>query len=228
MIHRKCKLIVIDEIDISLDAVAQVNLIGALRKYCRDFNVNIIFTTHSLAIMKTMEQEELYYMENYHGQCAFVNKSYNYIKALLYKFEGWDKYILTEDRVLQKYLEYTLELESVFAKYKIIYIAGGSNVVDLMKRNAAERFFSDDINVITVLDGDQRGEAYCQDVEQLYFLPFESIEKQLKVHYDNDDLEGLELGIEKNMEKNHKEIYYKLTHKYMSEVQVFSIFEQSK
>lgn len=221
LIQNRCKLIVIDELDISLDSIAQVNIIRELREFCRQYNVNIVFTTHSLAIMKMLETEELYYMENNRGICTFVNKSYNYIKALLYKFEGWDKYILTEDDVLQNYLEYILRDEPIFNKYKIIYIAGGSNVVDLMRRNADEEFFASDVHVMTVLDGDQRGETYCQGVELLGFLPFESVEKQLKVHYDNGELDFYDIGVAKNLEKNHKDIFYKLTHKFMSQAQIF-------
>lgn len=221
LIQNKCKLIVVDELDISLDSIAQVNIIKELRKFCRSYHVNIIFTTHSLAIMKMLETEELYYMENIDGICTFENKSYNYIKALLYKFEGWDKYILTEDDVLQHYLEYILQDEPIFNKYKIIYIAGGSNVVDLMIRNSKEEFFSSNVNVLTVLDGDQKDEKYCKDIEQVFFLPFNSVEKQIKIHYDKEELDFHDIGIEKNIEKNGKDIFYKLTHKFMSEAQIF-------
>lgn len=54
MIQSKSKFIVIDEIDICLDASAQVNLLEELRKFCNRYEVNIIFTTHSLAIMKKL------------------------------------------------------------------------------------------------------------------------------------------------------------------------------
>ena len=90
MIQRKCKLIVIDEIDISLDASAQVNLIKQLRQFCNDYEVNIIFTTHSLALMKTLADSELYYMESNDAVISFRNVSYNYIKSELFCFVGWD------------------------------------------------------------------------------------------------------------------------------------------
>ena len=44
------KLIVIDEIDISLDAAAQAKLVEQLRLSCQKYAVNIVFTTHSLTL----------------------------------------------------------------------------------------------------------------------------------------------------------------------------------
>ncbi len=194
LIQKQCRLIVIDELDISLDSVAQVNLVSELRNFCRKYKVNIVFTTHSLAIMKTMEDDELCYMENSEGICSFTPMSYNYVKALLYKFEGWDKYILTEDRVLQNYLEYVLRNVKTFYKYKIIYIAGASNVISLMERNKREEFFSGQENVISVLDGDKREDRHCKDKENVLFSPFEDIEKQLYQHYESGELDGYPIG----------------------------------
>ena len=90
-----------------------------------------------------------------------------------------------------------------------------------MRRNTTEEFFSSDVNVLTVLNGDQTDEIYCQGVEQICFLPFESVEKQLKVHYDNGELDFHDIAVAKNLEKNHKDIFYKLTHKFMSQAQIF-------
>ncbi|WRL07280.1 hypothetical protein RO494_03640, partial [Pseudomonas aeruginosa] len=43
----------------------------------------------------------------------------------------------------------------LFFTYQIIHVGGGSNVVDLMRQNSTEGFFSTPENVISVLDGDQ-------------------------------------------------------------------------
>lgn len=59
-IKGESKLIVIDEIDISLDAAAQSRLIGWLRRFCVAESISIVFTTHSMAIMRTMNDGELY------------------------------------------------------------------------------------------------------------------------------------------------------------------------
>jgi len=213
IIQSKCKLIVIDEIDISLDASAQVNLINKLREFCKTYQVNIVFTTHSLALMKTLGDSELHYMENDKLEVSIENKSYNYVKSLLFGFKGWDKYILTEDDVLEAYLTHLLSQEKKlnFSKYKIIYIGGGTNTVDLMKRNEEYQFFSSSENVISVLDGDQEKLRYCKNNKKIFHIPFESVEKQLKEHYDKEGKDGLkDIGeFEKVKEKEKAKKLYK-------------------
>lgn len=230
MIRLKCKLIVIDEIDISLDASAQVNLISELRGFCASDKVNIVFTTHSLALMKTLSDVELNYMENNEGVVTLQNRSYNYVKSILFGFRGWDKYILTEDEVLDDYLTYLIAHDNapIFFKYKVIYVAGGTNVVSLMNRNVETQFFSSADNVISVLDGDQnKDEArlqYCKNNEMIFFIPFQSIEKQLLLHYRNEGRDGLPEVIYNSVgseSKVGKRLYKSLVSE-MSKTKVFS------
>lgn len=193
LIQKKRKLIVIDEIDISLDASAQVKLLDELRTFCTEYEVNILFTTQSLALMKSFSskgQEKLHYMENNDGTISIDKKSYNYVKSILYGFKGWDKYILTEDVMLADYIEFLLKDEAIDSlKYKIIYIAGATNVVNLMLRNGVEEFFAHKEHVISVLDGDQKDEEYCKNNNKILYIPFESIEKQLFIYYESGELD---------------------------------------
>lgn len=192
IITQKCKLIVIDEIDISLDASAQVNLISELRKFCKSYEVNIVFTTHSLPLIKTLEHTELFYMENNNDDISIKNVSYNYIRSELFYFYGrWDKYILVEDEMLEQYLSYLISSSDTlpFYTYKIIYIGGSGNVVDLMERNKTDNFFSSPENVISILDGDKKTEIKSK--ANVFFIPFESIEKQLFEHYNKPNRNGL-------------------------------------
>lgn len=45
-------ILVIDEIDTTLYPASQIKLIEALRKFSSDYNIQIIFTTHSLTILE--------------------------------------------------------------------------------------------------------------------------------------------------------------------------------
>lgn len=206
LIQRKCKLIAIDEIDISLDASAQANLINELREFCKENDVNIIFTTHSLALMKTLDDSELYYMDNTESIITLKNTSYNYVKSILFGFQGWDKYILTEDIMLENYLTHLINHDTprIFYKYKIIYIGGGTNVVNLMERNKRDNFLSATENVISILDGDQKEERYCRNNDDVLFIPFSSVQKQLECHYKQNELPfDLKItGAEKNSHTN--------------------------
>lgn len=181
-IKQGCRLIVIDEIDISLDAAAQVRLVKKLREFSNKYRVGFVFTTHSLAMMRTLQPDELFYMDQNSstGIVTITNVSYNYIKSILFGFTGWDKYILTEDDVLKEFLEHIIQrfCDDVFYKYKIIFIGGGANTTDLMKRNSDEHFLADPNNVITVLDGDQRDLRHSKR-QNVYCIPIDSVEKKL-------------------------------------------------
>lgn len=176
------KLIVIDEIDISLDSSAQIQLIEQLRSLITYYDSNILFTTHSLAIMKKMKPEELFYMDKIESNISIENKSYNYIKSLLFQFKDYDKYILTEDDMLEKYMNFILQHEKLHFKYKIIYIGGASNVVDLMQRNITDEFFEKEDNVISVLDKDKYSDY--NSTPNVKFLPYQNIEKVLYELYE--------------------------------------------
>lgn len=174
--------IFIDEIDISLDAAAQVRLIKWLRKFHHKYKAAFLFTTHSLAMMRTLDPEELYYMSTTDsGSSTIERRSYAYIKSTLFGFTGWDKYILTEDAVLKDFLDFFILkfCKPSFFQYKTIFVGGGTNTTSLMQRNATEKFFSKEPqDVIVVLDGDQRNKRHAQN-SNVYCIPVESIEKEL-------------------------------------------------
>ncbi|MBD9633513.1 ATP-dependent nuclease [Pseudomonas sp. PDM19] len=183
-IKSRSKLIVIDEIDISLDAAAQAHLIDWLRRFCAAEQVKVVFTTHSLALMRTLKGGELFYMRDDGGRVDIVPSSYNYIKSVLFGFKGWDKYILTEDAMLKSLLEYVLTnyCSGLFFSYQIIHVGGGSNVVDLMRQNSIEGFFSAPENVISVLDGDQAEFRHARR-PNVHCIPFLSVEKAIFEEY---------------------------------------------
>lgn len=184
-VKNHCKLIVIDEIDISLDAAAQTKLAHSLRGFCKKYEVNVLFTTHSLPLMKTLNYGELFHVEEKNEIISPSRVSYNYIKSILFGFKGWDRYILTEDSVLQKFMEHIIDKfrSSIFFEYKTIYIGGGNNVVDLLNRNALEGFFSGVENVIAVLDGDQAQYRYVRKARNTFCIPIESVEKAIYADY---------------------------------------------
>ena len=182
LIQNKSKLIVIDELDISLDAAAQVRFIKALSKLATQYEVNFLFTVHSLAIMKLFSEDDLngslYYMETDGKQTTIEKRSYNFIKAELFQFVGYDKIILTEDKMLKSYMEYIIDFP-IDPKYAIIDIAGASQTVDLMGKSNSQDLFNG-AKVLTVLDADQQREYSQADIN---FIPFESIEKDFYSNY---------------------------------------------
>lgn len=191
-------LVVIDEIDISLDASTQSRLATQLRNLCRKHGSNVVFTSHSLALMQTLEPGELHYLERDEvtGATTIFPMSFNCIKSLLFGFEGFDRYILTEDERLKEFLEYAINryCSPTFYSYQVICVGGQGYVKGLMKRNLQYGFLGPEEHVIAVLDGDQAGQAQPQ---QAYCLPILNVENALWHLYREDDfahrVEGGEL-----------------------------------
>lgn len=225
LIQQQKKLIVIDELDISLDASAQVNLLKELRDFCQENTVTLIFTTHSLAIMKMLKDDELHYLENTDGQCKISKKSYNYIKGILYQFKGWDKYILTEDKCLVAFIKWLLEGCQLSKEHIIIPIGTANSVIALMNINKSEGFFSIADNVISVLDGDQKNAIKV--MKNVLLLPFKDVEKELKQLYDSQSHSNFFQGVKpSDDDKKGKDLFNKLTSKY-SQNKIFEFITES-
>ena len=126
-----------------------------------------------------LESDELFYMDFNEGDCILENKSYNYIKSLLYGFTDYDKYLLVEDDVLKDFIDFILSGERIFHKYIVLPIGGADNVVKLMKKNSEKEVFGKIENVKSVLDGDMSSKTAYTSRGDISFLPFESIEKDL-------------------------------------------------
>ena len=185
--------VVIDEIDISLDASAQVRLAHQLRRLCAQHRVTVVFTSHSLALMQTLEPGELYYLERTEDGALLAPMSFNSVKSLMFGFKGWDRYILTEDEELKQFLEYVIShyCPPAFFSYRIIKVAGGPQVTDLMRRNRQEEFLGPEEHVISVLDGDQ---ARADLPRGAYCLPLLSVEKALWNEYHQPGFEHMFQG----------------------------------
>ena len=188
-IKGSARLLVVDEIDISLDPAAQVHLVRKLRDFCARYECNVVFTTNSLALMRTLEDHELFYMERFEDETTLKSVSYSYIRSVLFNFTGWDRYILTEDIELSDFLEALIRhcCPNIFFTYKIIHIGGAANVVGLLGRNRNEQFLSEPEYVMAILDGDQSHKPFAQQAD-VECLPFANVEKALEDHYREPDI----------------------------------------
>lgn len=186
-IKSEAKLIVIDEIDLSLDAAAQARIAGWLRSFCRTYSCTILFTTHSLAVMSTLDASEMNYLDNENSTITITPASYSYVKARLFGFKGWDRYILTEDKVLVGFIDFLIahHCPRSFFSCKIIYIGGGTQVADLLSRNEVDGFLAGPEAVIAILDGDERGKPYAA-AAGVHLTPIENVEHALYELRSND------------------------------------------
>jgi len=187
MIMSPSSLIIIDEIDVSLDSSAQVSLMNAVREICVEKGKKILFTSHSLAIMKTLYDNgtPIIYLKNEDGNINYNLVSYSFIQLEMFGFQGYDKFIFTEDITLEKYINYKLIEQQVRNRYKIIYIGGCDNVVDLLKRNATNHFMCRPIDAKAILDGDA-ADKYGHRADVI-ISPFNDIEDEIHRKYKEEN-----------------------------------------
>jgi len=156
LISSGARLILIDELDVALDAVAQVRLFAAIKPILQNNNSRLVVVSHSLAFMNTVDNDGLYYLESDSGLVSLESRSFSYIKSDLFGFTGFDRYILTEDDVLEGFIEYCIMHFSVRCYYKHITIgvAGVNQVQRLVEKNDRDQIFSDPSNLLCMVDGD--------------------------------------------------------------------------
>lgn len=177
-------LVVIDEIDISLDASTQVRLAEQLRLLCAKHGSSVVFTSHSLALMQTLEPSELHYLDRdpETGATTLAPMSFNGVKSLMFQFKGYDRYVLTEDEELTQFLSYVIRrfCPPAFFSYIIIKVGGANQVTDLMRRNRREQFLGPETHVISILDGDRKRPDLPRGT---HCIPLWNVEKALWDEY---------------------------------------------
>lgn len=183
-------LIVVDEFDISLDAAAQVSLLDFLRPVLEINNSCLLFTTHSLAIMQTLEEGELYFLEDGDfSRCPVVNqRSFGYVKSALFGFRGLDKVILVEDEMSARFLEWMLKGAQIPFLYEIIHVGGHNHVFDLLCRSLRHNYFElDESGILCCLDGDQKSNTSYTDMACVDFFPFSDVENSFQALYERGE-----------------------------------------
>lgn len=184
-ITSEAKLVVIDELDVSLDAAAQVKLYGAIKPILARYDSRLIIISHSLAFMNTVDDGCLYYLESIDDKTLLEPRSFGYIKSDLYGFKGKDRFILTEDAILEGFLRYLINKKiEPFFEYEIITVGGEPQIKRITAKNDADQIFGLSEHVITVIDKDIYDKINYQSQSKLYCTPVNDIELHLWKHRD--------------------------------------------
>ena len=178
LITSGAKLIVIDELDISLDASAQVHFFSAIDPLLKKYNSNLIFVSHSLALMETVHEGDLYYLEMKNEGTTLEQRSFGYIKSDLYGFRSRDRFILTEDEVLVGFIEYVIKSNNIttFFKYEIIAVGGQPQIDAITRKNDEHEIFGPPQHVIVVVDRDIIDKIRYAGDTKIYASPVDDIE----------------------------------------------------
>ncbi len=156
LITSGAKLIIVDELDVALDAATQVRLYETIRPLLTKYETRAILVSHSLAFMSTVDDGGLYYLEQTEGGVSLEQRSFGYIKADLYGFSGYDRYILTEDPVLEGFIEYIIRAYEFtpFYQHKTIGVGAVSQVKSIVEKNDSTELFATPENVVAIVDSD--------------------------------------------------------------------------
>ncbi len=177
LITSGAELILIDELDVALDASAQVNLYKAIKPILNSNNSRLIVISHSLAFMNTIDDGGLYYLENIDGSACLENRSFGYIKSDLYGFRGKDRYIITEDDTLVGFLKYLITTHiKTFYEYEIIAVGGQAQVKLMADKNDLDNIFGSPEQLIIVVDKDIFGKVGYSGPSLLLSSPVNDIE----------------------------------------------------
>lgn len=185
LITSGASLILVDEVDVALDAAAQVRLYSAIKPILVKYNSRLILISHSLAFMSTMKSENLYYLEQLSDSVILEKRSFGYIKSDLYGFVGRDKYILVEDNVLEGFVRFLIRKHiKTFFEYEIISIGGEPQINSIIAKNNKDKIFGEPQDVIVVVDNDILGKIRSNGETVVCSSPVDDIEVFV---YDNKD-----------------------------------------
>ena len=188
------RLLLIDEVELSLHPMAQKRLIEVIKKCAKSYNLIVIFTTHSLHITEDIKSENLFYIKTNGTIHNIMNPVHmGFLTTQMHKHQHYDRVILVEDIVAKNYIEFTLkdiEKDSNMI-YKILPVGGAKEVVETANSNCIDKFYGN-AKVSVFLDEDEK--LQCLNIDRKYevlnhFVPVkDNIEKYILLllrDYDN-------------------------------------------
>lgn len=180
LISSGASIILIDELDVALDATAQVNLYSAIKPLLEKYQSRLIVVTHSLAFMETVEEGGLYYLERHEKHITLEKRSFGYIKSDLYGFRGKDRFILTEDKVLGAFIKYLIKKYiNYFYEFEIVEVGGHPQVSSIAQKNDDCQIFGSPDKLLIVVDRDIIGELRYDGKSTVCCSPVDDIELYL-------------------------------------------------
>lgn len=145
-------LLVIDEIELGLHEQAQVRLISELKELCKSRKCQIICSTHSHAILRSLPPEGRFHVERLSGKTFITpGASPDFACGKMGRPDAYELDVFTEDHVAVEILQAALPAD-IRSRVNIKSIGSHAAVV----RQLASRKLEGVNNCLCVLDGDQR------------------------------------------------------------------------
>jgi predicted ATPase len=171
-------ILLIDELETTLFAGAQINFLGRLFSYAKQFKLQIIFTTHSLEIIKYLQEKDSWntkinFLEIRDGNVInSINPKFSYIQSrILLETKKSEfiikKQILCEDELAKKWVNNLLNRQS----HKKQCETNGSKISDGIIKTLAESKMKCFKDFIFVIDGDGSKNPTYNKIKNIVFLP---------------------------------------------------------
>ena len=172
-------ILLIDELEATLFPAAQINLINKLYGYSKAYNLQIIFTTHSLEIIKTLydkkyDDVKINFLELSNNQVVNkINPDFDYImhtirvEAKDIKQSNHKKHIVCEDELAALWIKGLIRGNTVSKSIDINY----KEMNDGCIKKLAESRLSCFNDFIFVLDGDCETKKDYDKIKNVVFLP---------------------------------------------------------
>ncbi|WP_181891405.1 ATP-dependent nuclease [Bacillus altitudinis] len=180
------KLILIDEIELALHPVAVSRLIDFLDEITQQYDkTSIILTTHAAEVIRKINPNNIYNIENYNGELNFINPCYpSYAIRNIYTADRYDYILLVEDVLAETIIEKIINDKNLRESklIQIVPVGGWENVLKLQIDLLSKNLFGLGTELISILDGDVKEQVSkldkYKDLKKL-FLPIKSVEKYL-------------------------------------------------
>jgi len=219
----QAKLIIIDELELSLHPLAQKRIIGYLNKLSQCHNLLIIITTHSPYIIREINQNNIFNMKKNNAD-SFLEKPPIFIGHLISELTGneyYDRLLVVEDNIAKLFVhQIILTNLNTYPKYNILPFGGWSNILNMIKINKDTPLFNAE-KVLTILDGDvlpsinRKFNELNKKIETLQYTREEidekikSIKEKLEKESDEDLKKELDENVKllKKMNKEHEQVH---------------------
>jgi len=184
-------IIILDEVEFAIHSSALRRLIHLLQELSVQYNFTIIFSTHSIELIRNIEPSNIFYVQrNSQGDTIIEDSCYPaYVTRNLESSRGgFDFVILVEDELAKKMVEKILVDQRLLAKKKVtvIPVGGYAQVIQFAYDAISSNLMLHDTKILMILDQDIKEDAAnFMKKEKINFtngpmyLPIKSIEKYL-------------------------------------------------
>ena len=185
-------MVFLDEIEFGLHPAALKRLVDYFKKIATEYNYAIYFSTHSLAIINEIDDENIFYLQKkdkiaYKTDIEVINPcAPAYATNLIYNLHGFDDIILVEDDKARIIINYILKKEKLINN-RLVHILHAGGWQEVLQRGSewdSNNSFGNHPKILAILDRDcqsalpgyLRNHPECSSVPY-GFLPIKSMEK---------------------------------------------------